>query len=208
MNKRLVLLVLLTFSLFSYSQEQRIKASLQYGFFKAGDYKKIQPGHSFGFDLSYFLSEHFFLTAHFNYGINYYYEDVLTKFPDSHSFPDKGNTNAQVILNNIGLLAGYHLPINQWFNITGQMGVSQFIEIKQDFSLRIYAPEQIQGYDMGWGFSKNHFCIAFPVKFNVSFTPFKQRKNIELGYSLGFYIEPDFGFFTGLYHGPQLSLSF
>ena len=213
MNKFFCLFILLGFALLSYSQERTIKISSQYGFFRAGDYKRIQPGESYGIDMSYFLSSRFFLTAHFNHGMNYFYDDVHTKYPDIALYPDDGNTNAKLIVNNIGILAGYYSPATTWANITGQIGISQIIETAKAFPSRVYDPDSHLGYNDRNDLDATCFSMAFPVKFSAGITPFKQlnigfAKNIEIGYALGFYMSPDFGFFTGVYHGPQLSVSF
>jgi hypothetical protein len=116
MKKLLLLFTLVGFSIFSYSQERKIKISVQHGYFNGGDYfNNVIGGTNTGMDISYFLSERFFLTTHFNHGENGYYENSwVTNYPDP----------------------------------------------------------------------------------------------LEVRYAVGFYIEPDFGFFTGVYHGPQLSVSF
>ena len=210
MNKKLVLLVLLTIPLFSYSQEQRrVQLSVYSGLFKAGnskEYKRIQPGYNLGMGLSCFLDEHFFLTAHWNYGQNSYYEDCpsITKYPDwSLGFP--GGTNSVLQLNNIGLLARYYLPVTQWMNFKGQIGISQIIEIRKGFPLVLYAPNLFLGYELRTGsYSSTLFALALPVKFDMGFTPFKQARNIELGLAFGFYI----GISTGAYVSPQIAISF
>jgi hypothetical protein len=119
--------------------------------------------------------------------------------------------NAKLIINNVGLLAGYYLPVTQWANLTGQIGFSHFTQISKAFPVKIYEPDPNQDDVMYLDYTV--LSAAFPVKFSIGFTPLKQlnigfAKNIEFGYACGFYIEPDFGFFTGVYHGPQLSVTF
>ena len=206
MNKFLCLFVFLSCSLFSYSQERKIQISAHAGFFKAGNYPHIDLGNSYGMDVSYFLSKHFFLTAHFNYGENGYY------YYDDSSFIYSGNMNSTEIMNNVGLLAGYYQPVTQWGNITGQIGFAQIIEVtRRPSNMRVYRPDS-QVYER-IEYEHAMFSASFPVKFSIGITPFKKLninvvKNIEIAYTYGWYIEPDFGFFTGIYHGPQLSVSF
>ncbi|MDR0506890.1 MAG: porin family protein [Dysgonamonadaceae bacterium] len=212
MNKFMLPVLLLAISMGTYSQERKIKINFQYGSFKAGDYENIRPGKSYGVDISYFLSSHFFMTAHFNYGSNDYYENSwLTNIPDECIILPY-RTNATLILNNVGLLGGYYLPINKWINITGQLGFSQIIKIKKAFPVKVYRPEDSEIDGRVW-YDSVLFNGAFPVKFNVGITPFKElnigfAKNIEIGYSFGFYMLPDWGFYTGAYHGPQFSIMF
>lgn len=211
MNKFICLFVLLNFSLFLYSQERTIKISVHSGFFQAGDYQNIQPGNNYGIDVSYYLSNRFFLTAHFNYGSNKYYEDsgLTTKSDQSLEYQDA--TNATKVMNNVGLLAGYYLPVTQWGNLTGQIGFAQIIEIAKAFPVKTYQPDPNIDDRVWHDFT--FFSATFPVKFSAGITPFKQlnigfAKNIEIGYAFGFYMSPDLGLFTGIYHGPQLSISF
>jgi hypothetical protein len=211
----IVLILGLTFPILSYSQRKTFKVGIQHGYFNAGSaFQNVVPQKNTGIDISYFLSNCFFLTGHFNYGTSDYYETSLTKYPNDRLFWEQSGdvfTNSRLIMNNIGLLAGYYLPVTEWANLTGQVGYSQFIRITKQFPLRIIWDE-----DMPYTMSHADFAVvsaAFPVKFNIGVTPFKRlniglAKNIEIGYALGFYMEPDYGVFTGVYHGPQLSISF
>jgi hypothetical protein len=227
-KRTLLLIMLMGFSVFSHSQDRKIKISLQGGYFNIGNYfHNVVPEHNAGMDVSYFLSERFFLTAHFNYGRSRYYDNsATTKIPSYLStWEYLDGTNAEMILNNVGLLAGYCLPVNQYINFTGQIGFSQFIKIAKDIPTVVYSPDEYyedgtysfeEQYKRSLAFSGRDFAFfsaAFPVKFSMGITPFKQlnigfAKNIEFGYAAGFYIEPDFAFFIGVYHGPQLSVSF
>ena len=220
MKKTLTLLILLTASLSLYSQEQRrVQISMHSGRFMAGSseiYKNIQPGSNIGMDVRFFLTERFFLTAHFNYGSNLYFENSwLTNAPNSGtgSLPNSDVPfNATLRMNNVGLLAGYFLPITPWLNARGQIGISQIIEVKDDFPIEMYHPH-LERYALTWR-DNAFFSAAFPVKFDIGFTPFKRLtdiallRNIELGVTAGFYIAPDWGFFMGRYIAPQIAVSF
>ncbi|GHS96014.1 hypothetical protein FACS189421_00360 [Bacteroidia bacterium] len=227
MKKKLLLFLLLGFSIFSYSQERKIKISLQAGHFDIGNhFQNVVTDWNAGMDVSYFLSERFFLTAHFNSGQNRYYYDLapleIPPFVSKWEYTD--GTNARMIMNNVGLLAGYCLPITHAVNLTGQIGFSQFIAITKNSPTIVYMPDESYAdlystedqlkrslYFSGRDFA--FFSASFPVKFSVGVAPFRKlnigvAKNIEIGYAVGFYIEPDFGFFIGVYYGPQLSVSF
>jgi hypothetical protein len=221
MTKKITLLVLLTVSLSLYSQEQRrVQISVHSGRFMAGSeeiYKNIQSGQNFGIDVRFFLTERFFLTAHLNHGRNDYFEDsYLTNAPNDGTWwiDGRGPFNATLKMNNVGLLAGYYLPVTQWLNMRGQIGISQLIEVSADFPVKMYHPHL--GEDVLTHRDSVIFTAAFPVKFDIGFTPFKQLRNIEsgfvqnieLGFTAGFYIAPDWAFFHGIYFGPQLSVSF
>jgi hypothetical protein len=207
-TKRLfsILLVLLSFSLLSYSQERKIKISVQSGYFNAGEeYPEIKPGWNAGIDASYFLSNHLFLTAHFNYGKNKYYNKELSVYSTLNPHSSDG-TNSNVIINNVGLLIGYNFPVTTWMNVSGQVGISQWIEVIDDYILldHDYLPDIPQGGIIQ--VDKGYISAAFPVKFSIGFTPLKY---LEIGLSGGFYVEPDYDpSFVGFYLGPQLSVLF
>jgi hypothetical protein len=170
----------------------------------------MEPGYNTGLDVSYFLSKRFLLTAHWNYGSNAYYEKNHPKYHDV--YPDDGTSNARLRITNFGLLAGYCLPIGEWTNITGQIGFSQYTSAITGFSLPVSYPDLGQS-DVATTVDYVFYSAAFPVKFSAGIAPFKHlnvgfARNIEIGYALGWYMEPDFGFFTGVYHGPQVSISF
>ncbi|MDR2409222.1 MAG: hypothetical protein LBE13_14060 [Bacteroidales bacterium] len=228
-TKRILFMIMFVgISVFSHSQDQKIKISLHGGYFNIGNYfHNVVPDRNVGMDVSYFLSDRFFLTAHFNYGKSRYYDNsAATEIPSYVStWEYLDGTNAEMILNNVGLLAGYCLPVNQYINFAGQIGFSQFIKIAKGIPTVVYSPDKYyedgtysfeEQYKRSLAFSSRDqafFSAAFPVKFSIGITPFKQlnigfAKNIEFGYAAGFYIEPDFAFFTGVYHGPQLSVSF
>ena len=117
---------------------------------------------------------------------------------------------------NIGLTAGYCLPVSSLVNLTGQIGFAHFIQMDR-YPTVVYILDErsVTGFDehIDYGSAFNFFSASFPVKFSLGITPFKKlnaglARNIEIAYACGWYIEPDFGFFTGIYHGPQLSVSF
>jgi hypothetical protein len=201
--KKILFIILLGFSSLLYSQENKFKLSVQSGTFNMGDYKKVQSGWNVGVDASYFLSDHFFLTAHYNYGTGSYYDDINTNFPND-SWNSNG-TNANLIINSMGLLAGYSLPIAQKVNLSGQIGFSQFIVTALNVPDRIYYPDSASGYKPS-NYEETLISAAFPVKLSVGFTPLKY---LEISLSGGFYIEPDYdSLFVGFYLGPQLSVLF
>jgi hypothetical protein len=204
--KKVLIIILLSLSFLSHSQERKIKLSIQEGYFNAGsNYSHIKPGWNVGGDVSYFLSKHFFLTAHFNYGVNSYYENNLSLYNDLNPHSSDG-TNANVIINNIGLLAGYNFPVTSWMNLSGQIGFSQWIEVIDDFLLIDHDHLADIPRDGVIQVDKGQISAAFPVKLSVGFTPWK---HIEIGLAGGFYIEPDYKpLWVGFYFGPQLSVCF
>ncbi|MDR1763192.1 MAG: hypothetical protein LBR64_04460 [Dysgonamonadaceae bacterium] len=218
MKKILILSALfMGISTVMFSQKNEFKISVQHGYFNAGKaFDRVVPGKNTGLDISYFLTNHFFLTGHFNFGKSDYYETSMTKFPDDRLYRRKGSdlwTNTELIINNIGLMAGYFQPIGKFVNLSGQIGFSQFICTSSQFPLRIvWADDEDLSYRMS-NADNTRYSAAFPVKFSLGVTPFKRMnigiaRNLEIAYVLGFYMEPDYTFFTGIYHGPQLSISF
>jgi hypothetical protein len=189
----------------STSQGHKIKLSFQYGLFNAHNrvYENIQPGKSIGGDISYFVTNRFFITAHINYGSNYYYEDSYSNDPDLWHFDNR--TNAVVVHNNIGLMVGYQQPITRWLNVSAQAGIGQFIEIRKDFPFVLVFPGS--GSAPRYYVSTEHFDFSIPLKLNISF-PVKNQY-IEPSISFGCYVVPDYlPFFSGLYIAPQLSFVF
>ena len=224
MKKTLTLLLLLTVSLSLYSQEQRrVQISMHSGRFMAGSseiYTDIQRNYrmNFGMDVRFFLTERFFLAAHFNHGSNLYLEDSwLTNAPGyGLNRPESSDVwgNATVKKNYVGLLAGYFLPVTQWLNVRGQIGIAQIIETKRGIPLILYRPDRENQIYVGDHRDSVTFSAGFPVKFDIGFTPFKRLtdiallRNIELGVTAGFNISPDWGFFMGRYIAPQIAVSF
>ena len=224
--KKLLLLLFCGFSILSYSQDQKFKISLQRGWMSAGDIYKLdrsttniqqQSGWNVGADISYFITDRFFAGVHFNYGCLVY--DAYVWYPNiiSSTYVRKNiETSGTMEINNIGLFAGYCLPLSPLFNVTGQIGFAQFIQLDA-YPKMEYIPDErySEGYheEIDRSASWNHIDLSLPVKFSLGVTPFKKlniglAKNIEIAYVLGWYIEPDYGFFAGIYHGPQLSISF
>ncbi|GHS96006.1 hypothetical protein FACS189421_00340 [Bacteroidia bacterium] len=223
MKKRLLLFMLLGFSLFSYSQERKIKVSLQGGFLHGGAIYDNEPeaagiegegGWNAGVDISYFITKHFFVSAHINEGEFYYLSYYMDPISDTY-YRKEDKVTGIMNIQNIGLLAGYCLSVSPSVNLTGQIGFAQFIQRDQYPTVK-YFPDERFADNIYPEYSSDNFFFysaSFPVKFSVGVTPFRKlnigvAKNIEIGYAVGFYIEPDFGFFTGVYHGPQLSVSF
>ncbi|GHV58142.1 hypothetical protein FACS1894182_09090 [Bacteroidia bacterium] len=162
-------------------------------------------------DISYFITKRFFVTVHISEG-NFNYS-AERKYDDEAIL---GDDNGMMTVGSVGLLAGYSLPITSWSNISGQIGFAQFNLLDEYYST-VYFPkrEDATGYGMQDSSHNYHtvFSASIPVKFSVGFMPFKKMdvgfaKNIELGYTCGLDIEPDFGLFTFFYHGPQLSIAF
>ena len=210
--KRLLLLLFCGFSILSYAQEHRMRVGLNYGFLYGGcshQFDKSELGWMAGADISYFFTKHFFITLHISEG--------AFNYTNNANFDDgtKRNEHGTMSMGTLGLLAGYHLPLTSWSNISGQIGFAQF-SLLDEYQYTLYTPneERLIGYDVL--ISNNYhttFSASIPVKFTLGFTPFKKMdvglvKNIEIGYTCGLDIEPDFGFFTFFYHGPQLSISF
>jgi hypothetical protein len=84
-----------------------------------------------------------------------------------------------------------------------------------DYPMMIYREVPVAGIGTMFIDLVDDSClsVALPVKLNVEFMPFKNKKlgfarHIGIGYAFGFYMSPDFGPFTGVYHGPQLSVMF
>jgi hypothetical protein len=180
-------------------QEHKIKLSFQYGRFNGGnEYKNIQTGNSFGGDASYFVTDRFFITAHFNWGESDYYESYYSNSPESWHLG--GGANAMLTINNIGLMAGYQLPVTCWINLSVQAGFSQWIEVRH-FPMK---SEEVIPYLSDLELTR--FSAAFPVKFSIGFP---LLKHFEAGLSAGFYIAPDYTpAIAGIYFGPQLSYVF
>lgn len=209
MNKLRILLLLfacLSAAVAGYSQERKAKFTAFGGPFHAGKYTNRQHGNAGGFDLSYYINNRFFLTAHFSYGANRFFEDFYSNAPDERMDPVK-ETNAKVVLNNIGLLAGYRYPITEWMSISGQLGISQFIEAKKYIPVLIQKPEPDDHRDYLRRFDKDWFSIAFPLKISIDFVP---CKFLEVGLVAGCYIAPDYRdhMIVGKYIGPQIGFVF
>jgi len=206
MMKKIIVLALLTVSLFSYSQEQRTQISVNSGIFIADNYERIQLGHNFGINVSYFLTERFLLTAHWNYGQNRYYDWGNNISGQIVCHPCR--LNATVQMNNVGLLVGYFHSVNQWLNWKAQIGVSQLINVHRRYPLRVYQPDPNNPNAIIHYVDNVMYSMAFPVKFDVGFTPFKRMRNIELGLTFGFYRNTNYGRNVGVYLAPQFAVSF
>jgi hypothetical protein len=183
-------------------RESDVKISVQYAYFKGINYINAQRGSCKGIDIAYFLTHPFFIAVHFNQGSNRYYEDKLTIDNTSRtgSVP-VGETNATLIINNIGLLGGVLLPVEKFY-LTIQMGFSQYMQVKSKYPLKI------SDSDGGMRHVDDvSFSAAFPLKASVGY---RITQNIEIEVAGGFYINPDY-FPTpcvGIYCGPQISVSF
>ena len=223
--KLLLLFVLSSFSLLSYAQDHKFKISLQSGFMNGADIYKNEPqaagieddgGFNIGVDITYFFTKRFFAGVHFNSRRMYYFAHTWDfSYPNGIHYLLDEKSSGNMRINNIGLIAGYCLPVSSIVNLTGQIGFAQFIK-NNIYPARVYYPDEEHEPNLSLGNSFDEsilFSASFPVKFNLGVTPFKSMnigfaKNIEIGYACGFYIEPDFGPFTGVYHGPQLSVMF
>jgi hypothetical protein len=215
-SKFLIVFILLGFSISSYSQEGKrfvpysllgkVKIGVQYAYFNGGKYTNLKPGKSVGMDVSYFFDDRFFLTAHLNCGTNRYFEDKLTTYTSTGTLiggSPVNDTNATLIMNNVGLLGGIYLPIFEWLNVSAQIGFSQFIEIKSKFPIKT---SESEAYNMRH-VDDVFFGAAFPVKLSIGFNP---SKSIEIALAGGFYVEPDYfpTPYVGVYCGPQISVIF
>jgi len=222
--KKLFLLILLCgFSILAYSQNQKFKVSLQGGWMTDGNISKNkmkesgfedQSGWNAGADISYYVTKHFFAGVHFNYGNILYLQNVMDRGSDTF-YRNDGKVNGTLEIENIGVFAGYCLPLSSLVNITGQTGFAQYIELDSYPRVEYFPDERFSaGFSSTINDQRDVFLSAsFPVKFSIGITPFKKlnagfAKNIEIAYAFGWYIEPDYGFFVGIYHGPQLSISF
>ncbi|MDR2927043.1 MAG: outer membrane beta-barrel protein [Cytophagaceae bacterium] len=186
------------------SQEHKIKLSFQYGRFKANNsqFKRIQPGNSYGGDLSAFITSRFFVTAHFNCGINYYYEDELSNDPGHINYPNNGNTNATITMWNMGLTAGYQLPVTRWMNLSAQIGAAQILDLR---SFPMSQPKEVIIKNLG-SLTYTWYSLSFPIKFSIDFPVLK---HLEVGFSYGFSYCPDYVWgVAGMYFGPHLSYVF
>jgi hypothetical protein len=211
------------FQVLPHAQAQKFKINLQGGFMNGGNIYRNELkaasiegdwGWNAGADVNYFFTGRFFAGIHFNSGQFLYSSYIWDKLSDTY-YRDDYKTDGTMTINNVGLVAGYCLPVTQVLNLTGQIGFAQFIQIDAH-PVATYFPDErsttgffTEIHDSDLAF----FSASFPVKFSIGLTPFKNRnavfvKNIEIGYAFGFYIEPDFGLFTAIYHGPQLSVKF
>jgi hypothetical protein len=217
--KLLISVVLFVSSLLIHAQDKSCKISIQKGFMHGANiYKGEVPaagaeggnqGWNYGVDISHFFSKHFFVATHFTYGEDKYRTNKLDYLSETFYRADsKGDATKK--LTTIGLAAGYCQPLTRFANVSGQVGFAYFIHIDQ-YPEIVYIPdktylatefrEQTDLHD------QDFLSASFPVKFNIEFTPFKSIPNIGIGYSFGWDVQPDYGFFTGVYHGPQVSFS-
>ena len=223
--KKSLLLVFCMLSTLAYAQDQKFKVSIQSGWLTGGDIysqkkeaanpKDSWGGYNIGVDINYFVSNRIFVGVHAGYGDILYRVNIIDPLSDTY-YRDQSIECGSMEINNIGVSVGYCLPISALVNASGQIGFAQFIQMDSypkieyvpDESFSIGFREKIQSE-----FTSNLISASFPVKFSIGVTPFKESninlaKNIEIAYAVGWYIEPDFGFFTGIYHGPQLSVLF
>jgi hypothetical protein len=221
-RKGILIVVLCGFSVWIYPQSRKFRISLQSGWMEGKSmYNNFLPasgaegdeGRNGGIDICYFVSDRFLIDVHFNSGKVQYWTYAIDRLSETHYESDL-KSNGEFGINTIGLQAGYCLPVSQSANLTGMIGFSQFIQAN-NFPEVDYRPDNTMpnGFYRSVNYiDSNFFSASFPVKFDIEFSPFKQKRgmlrNIGIGYALGWYIEPDFGFFTAVYHGPQLSLSF
>ena len=221
--KKLLLLLFCGISILAYTQEGKFKISMQGGWMTKGNifsngekianYKELW-GWNAGGDVNYFFTNRFFAGVHYNYGQISYDANLRDPKSDSRFRNDKAQGVMDII--NIGLTAGYCFPVSSLVNLTGQIGFAQFIEMDR-YPAIVYIPDggSSTGFDerIDYSSASNFFSASFPVKFSIGVMPFKKlnaglAKNFEIAYVFGWYIEPDYGFFTGIYHGPQLSFLF
>jgi hypothetical protein len=209
-DKVLFVCIVWVFSICAYGQEiksdclaQNIRISTHYAYSKGGikEYTNMKPGKSVGIDASYFITDDILITAHFNYLSNRYLEDQLTTSIGANL----DDTNSTLVLNCIGLLAGYNFQPNEWMNLTAEIGFAQFIRVKSKFPIRtsdspIYSTDVRRVDDV-------FFSAAFPLKLSIGF---RVSDYVELGFTTGFYIVPEFfsSAYGGLYYGPRVSVIF
>ena len=222
--KKLLLLLFCGFSILTYSQEQKFKISLQGGQMYGADIYKNkseaadiehEKGWNAGVDINYFVTKGFFVGAHLNYGSVLYLTNQEDVVSDTY-YRDNGKSSGDMGIENIGLSVGYCYPLSSFVNITGQTGFALFTHLDQYPRIEYFPDERfINNIRENNNSQYKDFRVtaSIPVKFSLGVTPFKKlniglAKNIEIAYVLGWYIEPDFGFFAGIYHGPQLSISF
>lgn len=154
----------------------------------------LRFGHNLAFNVNYFLSKRFILSTYANYGKSRYYDEINSNTPDWNL--QKDSTNADLYDINVGLLIGYKLPLTNWMNISGYIGIGSFTHRREYW------------WDTGQsnpGIKERTLTdIAFPVRVCLGFIPYK---HLELAFIGGFYFEPDFPV-VGLYYGPQVSYQF
>jgi hypothetical protein len=205
----------------AHAQDQKLKASLQYGFLSGGnlaDQKytnytstiKGKWGWNASADVSYFVTKRFFVTLHVSEGAFNYSAERQYNVSNMD-----GEAGGSYSIATVGLLAGYSLPLTEWSNLSGQIGFGQFNLLDEYHSTeRTFTGDHTHIYETKDGDSySTTFSASIPVKFAIGFQPFKKMKagfarNLEIGYACGLDIEPDFGFPTFFYHGPQVSFSF
>jgi len=182
---------------------RKLRISAHYAYSRGGikEYTNMKPGKSVGVDASFFVTENFLVTAHFNYLSNRYLEDQLTSAIGSNL----DDTNSSLVLNCMGLLAGYNFQPNEWVNLTAELGFAQIIRIKSKFP--IWANESsIYNSDLR-RVDDVFFSAAFPVKLSIGVMV---GDYVEVGFTTGFYIDPEFfpSAYVGLYYGPRVSVLF
>jgi hypothetical protein len=208
-------------ALSTHAQDQKLKVSLQYGLLSTGrmddkeygDYTtpiKGRWGWNINADVSYFITKRFFLSLHLSEGSLEYSAEREYRISNAH-----GENNGVYSIATVGLLAGYRLPLTEWSHLSGQIGFGQF-SLLDEYSYTATTPtgnpDHLRETKDGNGYNTT-FSASIPVKVAIGFQPFKKMnagfvRNLEIGYACGLDIEPDFGFFTFFYHGPQLSFSF
>jgi hypothetical protein len=214
--------LLLTFccTLSTHAQKHPFKITLLKGVMHGADiYNHERPeagaesenrGWNYGVNIGYFFTKHFFATTHFTYGEDPFQAYSFDYLSETY-FRDDSKGQANKKLSTIGVTAGYRQPLSRFVNVSGQVGFAYFIHLDQSPAIDYIPDERF----LATGFREetnlyewDFLSASFPVKFEIEFKPIPSVPNIGIGYALGWDIEPDYGFFTGVYHGPQISFTF
>lgn len=189
MLKASFLIAILIWPLVNFAQ---IHLGVQSGIYKAAGYQNIKAGNNICFEVSNILPTNLIVTTHVNYGNGQYYH------PDNIFEPEqveKDKTNSNINTIHVGLMAGYHYPVTNWFNVSAQIGISSYTE----------TTEYPYHYEGGSSYLNSTFTdIAFPIKVSLALKPFN---DFEIAIVGGCYFEPDYPL-LGFHVGPQINLSF
>ncbi len=192
------------------AQDKMFKIGLQTGSYLAinteldsnnsgDDVIKVMPGYFYGFETSYFFNKHFFVASEAIFGVNRYVSKIEpAEFIATYSqYVYPNGSNADLKTAHLSISAGYSVPIFQKFSVSGQIGISGYIELKTYAAPDYYFKQYAYRYH-------NFTSLAFPVKLSVNYAI---NNKIDIGLIGGCYIEPDYPL-IGYHVGPQLNFRF